>query len=129
MATIHLHPGVGTMRPLKIVALIAVLSLAAGRLPAQQANQAPTRNVPDSLVSKAKVNEDSARAIALKRVPGTVETVHLLNKSGKLEWMFGIKANGKNGMEKVTVSATSGHVLAVSAAGSTKKSSTTHHSS
>ena len=116
------------MRFLNTIALTAALSLGAAALSAQGANPAPTRNVPDSLAAKAKVNEDSARAIALKRVPGTVETVHLLNKSGKLEWMFGIK-NGKNGMEKVTVSAVNGHVLAVSAAGSTKPKSTTPHSS
>lgn len=117
------------MRSLKIVALSAVLSLAAAALPAQAANQAPTRNVPDSLAAKAKVSEDSARAVALKRVPGTVETVHLMNKSGKLEYVFGIKANGKNGMEKVTVNANTGHIISVSAAGSTKPKSTTPHSS
>src|SRR5215813_2626907 len=110
------------------LALCAALSLAAGSLAAQEA-PGPTRNVPDSLVSKAKIGEDSARAVALKRVPGSVEAVHLLRKHGSLEWMFGIKPKGKNGMENVTVSATSGHVLTVSAAGATKKSSTTHHSS
>ena len=115
------------MRLLSTITLIAALSLGASSLSAQNATQAPTRNVPDSLAAKAKVSEDSARAIALKRVPGTVETVHLMNKSGKLEWMFGIKP-AKSGTEKVTISATSGHVISVSASGSTKPKSTAPHS-
>jgi uncharacterized membrane protein YkoI len=111
------------MRFSTTLALCAVLSLAAGSLVAQEA---PMRNVPDSLVSKAKVSEDSARGIALKRVPGDVEGVRLHSKNGTLEWTFGIKPKGKNSRENVTVSAKTGHVLSVSA-GSTKKSSTTHH--
>ena len=115
------------MRLRTTLTLCAVLSLAAGSLAAQQA-PGPKRNVPDSLVSQAKVSEDSARAVALKRVPGDVESTHLVKKNGKVEWKFGIKPKGKSSMENVTVSASTGHVLSVSAA-STKKSSTTHHSS
>ena len=113
------------MRFSTTLALCAVLSLAAGSLAAQGAG--PKRNVPDSLVSKAKVSEDSARGIALKRVPGDVEAVRLHSKNGNLEWTFGIKPKGKSGTENVTVSAKTGHVLSVSAGGSTKKSSTTPH--
>jgi len=43
------------MRPLSMLALIVALSLPAGRLVAQDAMK---RNVPDSLVSKAKISED-----------------------------------------------------------------------
>jgi len=114
------------MRFSTTLALCAVLSLAAGSLTAQE-GAGPKRNVPDSLVSKAKVSEDSARGIALKRVPGDVEAVRLHSKHGTLEWTFGIKPKGKNGTENVTVSAKTGHVLSVSASGSTKKSSTTQH--
>jgi uncharacterized membrane protein YkoI len=117
------------MRFLNTITLTAVLSLAATALSAQGANPTPTRNVPASLAAKAKISEDSARAVALKRVPGTVETVHLMEKSGKLEYVFGIKPTGKNGMEKVTVNAASGHLISVTAAGSTKPKSTTPHSS
>jgi uncharacterized membrane protein YkoI len=117
------------MRFLNTITVTAVLSLAATALSAQGANPAPARNVPDSLVAKAKINEDSARAVALKRVPGTVETVHLMQNSGKLEYVFGIKPTGKNAMERVTVNATTGHLISVTAAGSTKSKSTTPHSS
>jgi uncharacterized membrane protein YkoI len=111
---------------------IATLTLLAGLLPAavtaQNAAQVPTRNVPDSLVAKAKISEDSARAVALHRVPGTVESVKLQHKSGKLDYVFGIKPNGKSGTEHVTINAMNAHVVSVKA-GSSKPKSTTPHSS
>ena len=109
------------MRLLSTITLIAGLSLVAGT--ASLSAQAPMRQVPDSLVSKAKVNEDSARAIALKRVPGSVEGVKLYSKSGKLDWVFGIKPTGKTHVEKVTINAMTGHVVSVSS-GSSKKPAT-----
>jgi uncharacterized membrane protein YkoI len=109
--------------------LLAGLLLPAACLSAQTPAQVATRNVPDSLAAKAKINEDSARAVALKRVPGAVETVHLMQNSGKLEYVFGIKPTGKNAMERVTVNAMTGHLISVTAAGSTKAKSTTPHSS
>ncbi len=114
------------MRLLSTATLIAALSLGASSLSAQSAMQAPTRNVPDSLATKAKVSEDSARAIALKRVPGTVEGVKLHSKSGKLDWVFGIKPNGKTNVEKVTINAMTGHVVSVSSGSTstTKKPAT-----
>jgi uncharacterized membrane protein YkoI len=111
------------MRVINKIALIAGLSLVAGT--ASLSAQQPMRQVPDSLVGKAKVSEDSARGIALKRVPGTVEGVKLYEKSGKLDWVFGIKANGKNNVERVTINAMTGHIVSVSAASSSKKHSTT----
>lgn len=111
------------------VTLLAGLLISAATLAAQNPTQVATRNVPDSLAAKAKINEDSARAVALKRVPGTVETVHLLQKSGTLEYVFGIKPKGKTGMENVRVNAMTAHVISVSAASSTKPKSTTPHSS
>jgi uncharacterized membrane protein YkoI len=109
---------------------IATLTLLAGLLPAvvtAQNTQVPTRNVPDSLVAKAKITEDSARAVALHRVPGTVESVKLQHKSGKLDYVFGIKPNGKSGMEHVTINAMNAHVVSVKA-GSKPKSTAPHSS-
>jgi uncharacterized membrane protein YkoI len=115
------------MRLLSTITLIAGLSLVAGT--GHLSAQAPMRQVPDSLVAKAKVSEDSARAIALKRVPGTVEGVKLYNKDGKLDWVFGIKPKGKSTTERVTISASTGHVVSVSTGSpSSKAHSTTQHS-
>jgi uncharacterized membrane protein YkoI len=110
------------MRLLTTLALIAGLSMAAGSLAAQDSTQAPTRNVPDSLVAKAKVNEDSARAVAVKRVPGDVQSTALVSRRGRLSWVFGIKRSGRTGTTRVTVNANNGHVVSVARASSKSKS-------
>ena len=116
------------MRLVPTLTLCAVLSFAAGGLAAQEA-PAPTRNVPDSLVSKVKINEDSARAIALKRVPGTVQSTALA-KSGKtrLVYTFKVQRTGRTGLTDVLVNANTGKVIAVRRE-STKAKTTTHRSS
>ena len=102
------------MRPLSILALVAALSLPASRLAGQEAMK---RNVPDSLVSKARITEDSARAVALKRVPGTVQSVELERKRGRLVYEFDIKRNGRQGVTMVDVNAMNGRVTAVAREG------------
>ena len=114
------------MRLLPTLTLVAALSLAAGSVAAQEST--PTRNVPDSLVSKAKISEDSARAIALKRVPGTVQGVALERERSRLMWDFKIQRNGRKGSTEVEVNAMTGKVIAVQTARA-KGSSTTHRSS
>ncbi len=108
------------MRLLTILTVVAALC-AAGSLAAQE------RNVPDSLVGKAKISEDSARAVALKRVPGTVEGVALA-KSGKtrLVYTFKVQRTGRTGLTDVLVNANTGKVIAVRRE-STKRRSTTRH--
>jgi uncharacterized membrane protein YkoI len=114
------------MRPLSLLALVAALSLPAGRLAAQGAVQ---RNVPDSLVSKAKISEDSARAVALKRVPGTVERVELAREHGRLLYEFWIKRDGRKGTSEVEVNATTGKIVAVVAGNRAKARPTGRRSS
>ena len=114
------------MRPLSMLALIAALSLPAGRLVAQDAMK---RNVPDSLVSKAKISEDSARAVALKRVPGTVQSVALARSHRRLLYEFWIQRDGRKGTTEVEVNAMTGHVVAVKAGTPTRRRSTTRRSS
>jgi uncharacterized membrane protein YkoI len=116
------------MRLLSQLTVVAVLSLAAGTLAAQEA-PAPTRNVPDSLAAKAKVSEDSARAIALKRVPGTLQSTTLERERGRLMYDFKIQRNGRKGTTEVEVNAMTGKVIAVNAGMRTRGKSTTRHSS
>lgn len=106
------------MRLLTSLMLAAAFSLAAGSLAAQD------RNVPDSLVAKAKISEDAARATALKRVPGDVQGVTLA-KSGKtrLVYTFKVQRKGRTGLTDVVVNANSGKVIAVRRE-STKRSTT-----
>jgi uncharacterized membrane protein YkoI len=113
------------MRLLSTITLIAGLSLVAGT--ASLSAQAPKRNVPDSLVSKAKVSEDSARALALKHTPGTVQSIELEHEKGHLLWEFMIQRSGHKNATEVEVNAMTGHVAVKGS--STKPKSTTHHSS
>ncbi|HXM38933.1 MAG TPA: PepSY domain-containing protein [Gemmatimonadales bacterium] len=102
--------------------LLAGVSLTGG-LAAQQPNpMQPTtpvqtgykREVPDSLAAKAKISEDSARVIALKRVPrGTVEALELEREGGRLLYSWDIKVPGKRGITEVHVDALNGRVLSV----------------
>ena len=111
------------MRLLTALTLLAALTCATGILAAQE------RNVPDSLVAKAKITEDAARAIALKRVPGDVQGITLA-KSGKtrLVYTFKVQPKGRTGLTDVVINAGTGKVLAVRRE-SIKARSTTHRSS
>ena len=109
------------MRLLTTLTVVAALC-AAGNLAAQE------RNVPDSLVGKSKISEDSARAVALKRVPGEVESVALGKMRTRLVYTFEIKRTGRQDLTKVEVNAATGHVIAVAREG-TRAKSTTHRSS
>ena len=110
------------MRPLASLTLVAVLSLAAGRLAAQE------RHVPDSLAAKAKITEDSARAVALKRVPGDVKEISLAKMRTRLVYTFKVQPTGRQGLTDIQVNAANGHVIAVRRE-TTKARSTTHRSS
>ena len=110
------------MRLLSILSVLAGLALGATGLAAQE------RNVPDSLVAKAKISEDSARAVALKRVPGDLQSITLVSRRGRLSWVFEVKRTGRTGTTKVTVNANNGRVVSVSRVGTKSKSATRHSS-
>ncbi len=115
------------MRLLSTLTLVAAVSFASS-LAAQEAPGA-TRNVPDSLMSKAKISEDSARAVALKRVPGTVQGTELERERARLMWEFKIQRTGRKGTTEVEVNAMTGRVIAVNAGTKAKARTTTRHSS
>jgi uncharacterized membrane protein YkoI len=96
--------------------LVAVLSLATvGGLAAQQpAGPAYKRDVPAELLSQTKISEDSARTIALKRVPGSaVKELELEREHGLLIWSFDLTVAGKPGVEEVEVDALTGKIVGV----------------
>ena len=83
----------------------------------QQSYSAPTqtpayrRTVPDSLVAQAKIPEDSARALAMSKVPnGVIQTLTLERRRGKLIWSFAIRDPAKSGSTQVFVEALDGSV-------------------
>jgi uncharacterized membrane protein YkoI len=103
------------MRQLATLTLCAGLLVPASRLSAQDTGV--KRMVPDSLVAKAKISEDSARAIALHRVPGTLQSVELEKMRTRLVYEFEIQRLNGQGLTKVEVDAANGHVMNVARIG------------
>ena len=88
-------------------------------LSAQQHPAAYRREVPARLLRQTRITEDSARAIALARIPGaTVQALELENENGHLIWSWEMKIAGKSGIEEVNVDARDGRVVGVEHEGS-----------
>jgi uncharacterized membrane protein YkoI len=87
---------------------LGAVNLASAQQPAERPSY--ERAVPGRLLSQAKVGEDSARVLALAKVPGTVESVELLREGGKLLWVWDVKVTGKRGITEVSVDAITGKV-------------------
>jgi len=104
------------MKPMRILSLAALLALsAAGTATAQEQATRPSyeRVVPAGLLAQVKVSEDSARVLALAKVPGgTVESVELVREQGQPTWVWDIKVPGKRGITEVSVNAIDGSVVA-----------------
>jgi uncharacterized membrane protein YkoI len=62
--------------------------------------------------AKAKITMTQARAIALKKVPGTIRSAELENEHGKLIYSFDI-ATSKTAITEVNVDAMNGRIVAV----------------
>jgi uncharacterized membrane protein YkoI len=91
-----------------------VARLAAQQPAAQQPAAAYKRKVPPALLAQAKITEDSARAVALARVPhATVKEVELEQEHGSLVWSFDLVVAGKAGIEEVNVDALTGKIVSV----------------
>ena len=90
-----------------------VLTLAFGvRSAAAQQPPRPSyeREIPAALLAQVKIGEDSARALALARIPGGIEAVELKRESGALVWIWDVKVKGKRGITEVWVNAIDGTV-------------------
>ena len=100
------------MKTTTILALALSLGLGPRVAAAQQQVQRPSyeREIPAALLAQVKVGEDSARALALAKVPGTIEAVELLNDHGKIVWVWDVKIAGKRGITEVSVNAVDGTV-------------------
>jgi uncharacterized membrane protein YkoI len=89
------------------VTLLVVVSLIPCALAAQEREAR-------ELSFKAKVSQESARAVALRQVPGgTVQAADLQVERGVLVHIFDITVPGRDGLEEVLVSAADGSVIAV----------------
>ncbi|MGE5688607.1 MAG: PepSY domain-containing protein [Gemmatimonadota bacterium] len=89
------------------VTLLVVVSLIPCALAAQEREAR-------ELSLKAKVSRESARAVALRQVPGgTVQAAELQIEDGILVHIFDITVPRREGLEEVVVSAVDGSVVAV----------------
>ena len=93
---------------LSLTICLAGLSSASPRLvaPAQERNEAK------DLQSQTKITMDDARATALKRAPGKVESGELEREHGRLVYSFDIR-NSKGTITEVQVSAITGRIVRV----------------
>jgi len=102
------------MKILTSLALAALFTVGSGVAVAQQPTATYQRDVPDSLAAHAKISEDSARAVALRRVPGgMIQELELEREGGKLVYSFDIKVARKAGITEVQVDALTGKIVSV----------------
>jgi uncharacterized membrane protein YkoI len=75
---------------------------------------------------KPKITMTQARAIALKKAPGTVKSAELETEHGKLIYSFDI-ATSKTGITEVNVDAMNGKIVAVEHESSAKEAAEKKH--
>ncbi|HKC49067.1 MAG TPA: PepSY domain-containing protein [Gemmatimonadales bacterium] len=96
-----------------MIGAAVILALALGpRVGAAQQTTRPSyeREIPPALLAQVKISEDSARALALAKVPGGLEAVELKRESGVLVWIWDVHVKGKRGITEVWVNAIDGTV-------------------
>jgi uncharacterized membrane protein YkoI len=90
--------------------LLALPGLAA----AQGTTGTGTTKIDPKLAAEAKITLDSARVIALGKVPrGTIASEELEREHNRLIYSFDVKVPGKSGIQEVNVNALNGAVIGV----------------
>src|SRR5579863_5401165 len=90
--------------------IMAALALLSTPLAAQQIKM----ELPDSLVSQAKITEAAARKIAIARVPkGSPTAVELERENGHLQYSYDFAVPGDKQVTEVNIDALTGKVIAV----------------
>jgi uncharacterized membrane protein YkoI len=86
--------------------VLALMFIAAGAFASTKTDQA-------SMQKEAKISMKQARAIALKKAPGTISSAELERENGKLIYSFDIKPAKGSGVTEVNVNAMNGDVIGV----------------
>ena len=74
----------------------------------------PKTDMPPTLVKQAKISLDSARTIAMKRLPrAAIQSQELEQENGRLIYSFDMKTVGKSGVDEVNVNAKTGAIVNV----------------
>lgn len=99
------------MKNLIAGALVLTLALGTRTVSAQQPSRPSyEREIPAALLAQVKISEDSARGLALAKIPGGIEAVELKRENGALVWIWDVKVKGKRGITEVWVNAIDGTV-------------------
>jgi uncharacterized membrane protein YkoI len=99
-----------TMKLASIAAAAATLVAA----PVFAQGTTPKTDVPPALAKQAKISLDSARAIAMRRLPkASIESQELEREKGRLIYSFDMKTTGKAGVDEVNVNAKTGAIVEV----------------
>ncbi len=96
------------------VACTAAMAATAAAQSAQSTTQPthPKTDIPANLAREAKISLDSARAIAMHRIPtGTIQSQELERENGRLIYSFDIKVPGKSGIDEINVNAVTGAMV------------------
>src|SRR5919202_5958025 len=112
------------MQPTRTIILAGALTavgsaLAGAQQPTTQArtaaevkvNEPAAIKIKAGLEGRARISPDSAKAIALYRVPGQVAGGELDNKSGRLAYEIKVLPNHKKTYSKVVIDARTGRVI------------------
>jgi hypothetical protein len=96
------------------ISALAVACVLACSLSQRASAQQTTPKVDPKLAAEAKITLDSARVLALQKVPhGTIASEELEREHGHLIYSFDVKVPGKSGIQEVTVDALNGKVMGV----------------
>ena len=96
------------------LASLALLPLGTTVVSAQQGTAVAVKEESPGLLTQARISADSARKVALARVPGSrVQAAEIEREKGRLIYSFDLVTDGKSGIDEVAVDAKTGHVVGV----------------
>lgn len=96
------------------LAALALLPLNSAVATAQQGTAVAVTEESPGLLKQARISADSARKVALARVPGSrVKAAEIEREKGRLIYSFDLVSDGKTGVDEVAVDAKTGAVIAV----------------
>lgn len=114
---------------ISIIALACAFMFAAPhRAVAQQSTPAAgTSHIDPALAAKARITLDSARTLALGKVPhGTIASEELERENGHLIYSFDVRVQNKPGIQEVNINALTGGILGMHHEGAAKEQLEAH---
>lgn len=101
------------MKKIRIVLATLAVALMASLAFAQAPAVPKKSKIPAKLKSEAKITPEEARAIAAKKVPGTLLEEELEVENGKLVYSYDIQVAGDKQITEVQVDAKDGSIVSV----------------